>query len=159
VSLGGALAGGVVGTIVLTSGLRLTQALGFTRMDIPLLLGTVFSEDRRKATVIGYAVHFSNGLVFSLGYAAIFFAVGRAGWVFGALLGVVHAAFAGGALVNVLLPAVHPRMGTPWTDAEDTPVLEPPGFMLMNYGRHTVIGTVLAHVAYGAIVGGFTAGL
>ncbi len=158
-SLGGALAGGVVGTIVLTSGLRLTQALGFTRMDIPLLLGTVFSEDRRKATVIGYAVHFSNGLVFSLGYAAIFFAVGRAGWVFGALLGVVHAAFAGGALVNVLLPAVHPRMGTPWTDAEDTPVLEPPGFMLMNYGRHTVIGTVLAHVAYGAIVGGFTAGL
>ena len=144
---------------MLTSGLRLTQALGFTRMDIPLLLGTVFSEDRRKATVIGYAVHFSNGLVFSLGYAAIFFAVGRAGWVFGALLGVVHAAFAGGALVNVLLPAVHPRMGTPWTDAEDTPVLEPPGFMLMNYGRHTVIGTVLAHVAYGAIVGGFTAGL
>jgi hypothetical protein len=159
VSVAGALAGGLVGTIVLTSGLRLTQALGFTRMDIPLLLGTVFSEDRRKATVIGYAVHFSNGLVFSLGYAAIFFAVGRAGWVFGALLGVVHAAFAGGALVNVLLPAVHPRMGTPWSDAEETPILEPPGFMLMNYGRHTVIGTVLAHVAYGAIVGGFTAGL
>jgi hypothetical protein len=158
VSLAGALAGGVVGTVVLTSGLRFTQALGFTRMDIPLLLGTVFSEDRRKATVIGYAVHFSNGLIFSLGYAAVFFAVGRAGWVFGALLGVVHAAFAGGALVDVLLPAVHPRMGTPWSDAEETPVLEPPGFMLVNYGRHTVIGTLLAHVAYGAIVGGFTAG-
>jgi hypothetical protein len=158
-SIAGALAGGLVGTVVLTSSLRLSQALGFTRMDIPLLLGTVFSEDRRKATLIGYAVHFSNGLVFSLGYAAIFFAVGRAGWLFGAALGAVHAAFAGGALVNVLLPAVHPRMGTPWTDAEETPVLEPPGFMLVNYGRHTVVATFVAHVAYGAIVGGFAAGL
>jgi hypothetical protein len=158
-SLAGALAGGLVGTVVLTSSLRLTQALGFTRMDIPLLLGTVFSEDRRKATLIGYAVHFANGLIFSLGYAAIFFAVDQAGWLFGALLGVVHAVFAGGALVNVLLPAVHPRMGTPWSDAEETPVLEPPGLMLVNYGRHTVIATLLAHVAYGAIVGGFAAGL
>lgn len=158
-SLAGALAGGLVGTVVLTSSLRLTQALGLTRMDIPLLLGTVFSEDRRKATLIGYAVHFSNGVLFSLGYAAIFFAVDQAGWLFGGALGVVHAAFAGGALVNVLLPAVHPRMGTPWTDAEETPVLEPPGFMLVNYGRHTVIATFLAHVAYGAIVGGFAAGL
>jgi hypothetical protein len=158
-SLAGALAGGLVGTVVLTSSLRLAQALGFTRMDIPLLLGTVFSEDRRRATLIGYAVHFANGLIFSLGYAAIFFAVGQAGWLFGALLGVVHAAFAGGALVNVLLPAVHPRMGTLWTDAEKTPVLEPPGLMLVNYGRHTVVVTLLAHVAYGAIVGGFAAGL
>ena len=158
-SLAGAIAGGFVGTIVLTSSLRLMQALGLTRMDIPLLLGTAFSQDRRKATIIGYAVHFANGIVFALGYAAIFFAVGHAGWIFGGLLGIVHAAFAGGALVNVLLPAVHPRMGTPWTDAQKTPLLEPPGFMLVNYGRHTVIGTLLAHVAYGAIVGGFTAGL
>jgi hypothetical protein len=158
-SLAGALAGGLVGTVVLTSSLRLSQALGFTRMDIPLLLGTVFSEDRRKATLIGYAAHFSNGLIFSVGYALIFLAVGSAGWLLGAALGVVHAAFAGGALVNVLLPAVHPRMGTPWTDAEETPVLEPPGFMLVNYGRHTVIATFVAHVAYGAIVGGFAAGL
>ena len=65
----------------------------------------------------------------------------------------------GGALMTVLLPAVHPRMGTPWSDAEETPLLEAPGFLLMNYGRRTVVWTVLAHVAYGAIVGGFTAGL
>ena len=158
-SLAGAIVGGVVGTFVLTSSLRLMQVLGITRMDIPLLLGTVFSEDRRRATAIGYAVHFANGVIVSLGYAAVFFAVDQAGWLFGALLGIVHAAFAGGTLVNILLPAVHPRMGTPWTDAEETPVLEPPGFMLMNYGRHTAIGTLLAHVAYGAIVGGFAAGL
>jgi hypothetical protein len=158
VTLWGALAGGFVGTIVLTSGLRLAQELGWTRMDIPLLLGTVFTDDRDRATVIGVAVHFLNGLVFALGYYAIFRAVDQAGWAFGAALGVVHAALAGGLLVTLLLPAVHPRMGTPWSDAEETPLLEAPGFMLMNYGRRTALWTLLGHVAYGAIVGGFAAG-
>ncbi len=154
----GALAGGFVGTVVLTSSLRLSQELGLTRMDIPLLLGTIFSTDRRRANLVGYALHFTNGLAFSLVYAFVFFAVDQAGWLFGAALGLVHAVFAGGALVNVLLPAVHPRMGTPWSDARATPILEPPGFMLRNYGRHTAIATVVAHIAYGGIVGGFAAG-
>jgi hypothetical protein len=154
----GALAGGLVGTIVLSTLMRLAQELGLTRMDIPLLLGTVFTADRARASVIGYAVHFANGLLFSLLYAAIFFAVGRAGWLFGAGLGLVHAAFAGGAFLNTLLPSIHPRMGTPWTDAEETPLLEYPGFMLLNYGRHTAIVTFVLHLAYGAIVGGFAAG-
>ena len=157
-TLWGALAGGFVGTIVLTSGLRLAQELGWTRMDIPLLLGTVFTDDRDRATVIGVAVHFLNGLLFALGYYAIFSAVDQAGWLFGAALGVVHAALAGGVLVTLLLPAVHPRMGTPWSDAEETPLLEPPGFLLVNYGRRTAVWTLIGHVAFGAIVGGFAAG-
>lgn len=158
-SLAGALAGGFVGTLVLTTTLRLAQVAGLTRMDIPLLLGTAFSEDIRRAQAIGYAAHFFNGFLFSVGYWLIFEAVGEAGWLFGAILGVVHAAFAGGALVNVLLPVVHPRMGTPWSDASETPLLEPPGFMLSNYGRHTALVTVVGHIAYGSIVGGFAAGL
>ena len=158
-TLWGALAGGVVGTILLTSGLRVAQELGWTRMDIPLLLGTVFTDDRDRATVIGVAVHFLNGLLFALGYYAIFSAVDQAGWVFGAALGVVHAALAGGLLVTLVLPAVHPRMGTPWSDSEETPLLEPPGFLLVNYGRRTALLTLLGHVAYGAIVGGFAARL
>jgi hypothetical protein len=158
-SLAGALAGGFVGTVVLTTGLRLAQELGLTRMDIPLLLGTMFSEDRTRANVVGYAFHFLNGLVFSLLYAAVFFAVDEAGWLFGAALGIVHAAFAGGALVNILLPLVHPRMGTRWSDAKESPILEPPGFMLRNYGRHSALAAIVAHMAYGAIVGGFAAGL
>ncbi len=158
-SIWGALAGGAVGTVVLTSSLRIAQAAGWTRMDLPLLLGTIFTDNRGRASVVGYVTHFVNGLLFSLVYYAIFSAVGHAGWGFGAALGVVHAAFSGGTLVNVLLPVVHPRMGTPWSDAEETPILEPPGFLLVNYGRRTVIATLLAHVAYGAIVGGFTAHL
>jgi hypothetical protein len=159
VTLWGALAGGAVGTILLTSGLRMAQELGWTRMDIPLLLGTVFTDRRGPASVIGYVVHFVNGLLFALAYYAVFRAVGHAGWLFGAALGLVHASLAGGALLTVLLPAVHPRMGSPWSDAEETPLLEAPGFLLMNYGRRTLVWTLVGHVIYGAIVGGFAAHL
>ena len=159
VSLWGALVGGAVGTIVLTSGLRVAQELGVTRMDIPLLLGTIFTDRRDRASVIGYVIHFFNGLLFALAYYGVFRAVGHAGWLFGAALGIVHAALAGGALLTVLLPAVHPRMGTPWTDAEETPLLEAPGFLLANYGRRTVIWTLFGHMVFGAIVGGFAAQL
>jgi hypothetical protein len=155
----GALAGGFVGTIALTTGLRVAQETGRTRMDLPLLLGTAFSANRSRAMVVGYLLHFANGLVFSLGYAAIFLAVDHTGPLLGAGLGLAHGLFAGGPLVNVLLPAVHPRMGTPWTDAEETPLLEPPGFLLANYGRHTAVVTLALHVVYGLIVGWFAAGL
>jgi len=159
VTLWGALVGGVVGTIVLTSGLRVAQELGVTRMDIPLLLGTIFTDRRDRASVIGYVIHFFNRLLFALAYYGVFRAVGHAGWLFGAALGLVHAALAGGLLLTVLLPAVHPRMGTPWTDAEETPLLEAPGFLLANYGRRTVIWTLFGHIVFGAIVGGFAAQL
>jgi hypothetical protein len=153
----GALAGGAVGAVVLASGLRVAQELGWTRMDIPLLLGTIFTEDRRRANALGYLLHFVNGLTFALLYAAVFEALGRAGWLLGLALGAVHAAFVGGGLANVLLPAVHPRMGTPWSDAEETPLLEAPGFMLANYGPNTAAVTFLLHLAYGTIVGAFAA--
>ena len=154
----GSLAGGLVGTVILTSALRVSQEVGWTRMDLPLLLGTIFTDDRSRASVIGYAVHFLNGLLFSLAYAGIFAAVGRAGWDLGLALGAVHALLAGGGLVTVVLPAVHPRMGTHWTDAEESPLLEAPGFMMHNYGRATASVTFFVHLAYGAIVGAFAAG-
>jgi hypothetical protein len=159
VTVWGALAGGVVGTVLLTSGLRAAQELGLTRMDLPLLLGTIFTDHRSRASTIGYVVHFANGLLFALAYYGIFAAVGRAGWIFGAGLGLAHGIFAGGALVTILLPAVHPRMGTPWSDAEETPLLEAPGFLMANYGQRTALWSLLMHVVYGSIVGGFAAHL
>jgi hypothetical protein len=55
--------------------------------------------------------------------------------------------------VIVILPAVHPRMGTGFDAAGSSPLLEPPGFMLVNYGRRTLLAMLAAHVAYGAIIG------
>lgn len=155
-SVPAALVGGFTGTLVLTSALAAASQLRLTRMDIPFLLGTACTDDRTRARVIGYGLHFVFGLLFALAYEAAFTALGRGGWALGMLFGFVHALFAGTALVNVLLPAVHPRMGTPVSAASSTPLLEPPGFMLLNYGRATPVVTVLAHLAYGAIVGWFS---
>jgi hypothetical protein len=152
----GALIGGLAGTLVLTTMLATASHLRLTRMDIPFLLGTAWTDDRSRARVVGYALHFVAGLVFSLVYYAAFLALGRAGWTLGTLFGLVHALFAGTTLVNVLLPAVHPRMGTSITAANSSPLLEPPGFMLVNYGRATPLVTIVAHLAYGAVVGVFT---
>jgi hypothetical protein len=152
-----ALVGGFVGTLVLTTALTGASELKLTRMDIPFLLGTALSEHRDPARVIGYALHFVFGLLFALAYALAFAVIGHAGWLPGMLLGIVHALFAGTVLVNVLLPLVHPRIGNPFTAADSTPLLEAPGFMLLNYGRATPVMTILAHMAYGAIVGTFIA--
>jgi hypothetical protein len=151
----GALVGGLVGTLVLTTMLRAASELGLTRMDIPFLLGTAVTGDRVRAKAIGYALHFAFGLIFAFAYYAVFAVIDESGFLLGALFGVVHALFAGSALVNILLPVVHPRMGTGFTAAGSAPLLEPPGFLLLNYGRQTPLATILAHVAYGAIVGGF----
>jgi hypothetical protein len=154
-SVWAALAGGFVGTLVLTTTIAAVSYLRLTRMDIPFLLGTAFTQDRSRARAIGYALHLAAGLVFALVYYAVFAALGRAGWRLGLVFGLVHALFAGGALVNALLPAVHPRMGTPDSAANSGPLLESPGFMLLNYGRATPAVSILAHLAYGAIVGWF----
>ena len=154
-SVWAALVGGFAGTLVLTTTLAAVSHLRLTRMDIPFLLGTAFTQDRARARVVGYALHFLAGLVFALLYYAVFAALGRAGWRLGMLCGLVHALFAGTALVNVLLPADHPRMGTPDTAANSSPLLESPGFMLLNYGRGTPAVSIVAHLAYGAIVGFF----
>jgi hypothetical protein len=152
----GALVGGLVGTLVLTTILRAATELGLTRIDLPFLLGTAVTDDRVRAKALGYALHFVFGILFALVYWAIFTVVGEAGLALGALLGLVHGLFAASALVNVLLPVVHPRMGSGFDAAGSAPLLEPPGFLLLNYGRQTPLVTLAGHVVYGAIVGGFS---
>jgi hypothetical protein len=151
----GAIVGGLAGTLVLTTVLRAASELGLTRMDLPFLLGTAVTDDRIRAKAFGYAMHFGFGLLFALAYYTIFVVIDESGFLLGGLFGLVHALFAGSALVNVLLPVVHRRMGTGFSAAGSAPLLEPPGFLLLNYGRQTPLATVIAHIAYGAIVGGF----
>lgn len=151
----GALAGGFAGTLVLTTVLRAASELRLTRIDLPFLLGTLFTAHRPRAKALGYLLHFGFGLLFASGYYLIFLALGRAGWLLGAGLGLLHGLFAGTALVNVLLPVVHPRMGTPLSSVDSKALLEPPGFLMLNYGHQTPLVSMVAHLAYGALVGGF----
>ncbi|MGH7732672.1 MAG: hypothetical protein ACREOE_02955, partial [Gemmatimonadales bacterium] len=90
-SVWGALAGGFAGTAILTTLLRVANEAGLTRMDLPFLLGSVFCEDRRKASLLGYGINVAIGVGLSLGFGFVFAAVGNSRWWFGALLGVAHA--------------------------------------------------------------------
>lgn len=156
-SVWGAAAGGFVRTLALTTVLRAAGECGLTRMDLPFLLGTAVTTHRSRAKAVGYLVHFLSGELFAFTYYAVFLALGRAGWGLGALFGLGHGLFSVTALVNVVLPVVHPRMGSTLTSAPRVALLEPPGFLMRNYGPATAVVTVLVHVGYGALVGGFAA--
>jgi hypothetical protein len=150
---GSVLVAGAVATTVLTTVVRAGSELGLTRMDLAFLLGTAFTENRTRAKAIGYACHFAIGLLIAFGYAAVFVVVGRSTWWLGAVGGAMHALFVSIVLVNVVLPVVHPRMGTPDTAANQIALIEAPGFLMLNYGRNTFLLNLIAHIAYGAIVG------
>jgi hypothetical protein len=79
-SIGGAIAGGFVGTLVLTTTLRAANELGLTRVDLPFLLGTAVTGDRARAKAIGYLMHFLAGALFALVYLAVLSAIDTSGW-------------------------------------------------------------------------------
>ena len=66
----------------------------------------------------------------------------------------MHAAF---VLVAGMpaLPGLHPRMASEARGPTVVRQLEPAGFLALNYGRRTPISVLLAHLAFGAILGGF----
>src|SRR3982751_2218840 len=100
-SVWGGLAGGFVGTLVLTTALRTANELSLTRVDLPFLLGTAVTPDRARAKAVGYLLHLVAGEVFALVYYAIFAAIDMSGWGLGALFGLLHGIVSATALVSV----------------------------------------------------------
>ncbi|HAF03055.1 MAG TPA: hypothetical protein DCG89_04575 [Spartobacteria bacterium] len=145
---------GFASTVVLTSILAGSQGIGMTRMNIPYLLGTIFTPDRDRAKFIGIFLHFLNGWIFSLIYVATFHALGRSTWWFGGLIGLVQAIFVL-AVALPALPALHPRIANEQYGPTVARQLEPPGFLGLHYGIRTPISVVVAHVIFGAILGAF----
>ncbi|NUR56739.1 MAG: hypothetical protein HOQ29_20040 [Acidobacteria bacterium] len=145
---------GFVSTIVLTTLMAGSQGMRLTRMNLPYMLGTIFTANRDRANVIGFGVHVMMGWLFSLFYIAAFHAWDRATWWLGASIGLVHAAFVLTAGMR-LLPGMHPRMASEQQGPTVMRQLEPPGFLALNYGYQTPISVVVAHLAFGAILGAF----
>jgi hypothetical protein len=141
-------------TVVLTSILAGSQGIGMTRMNIPYLLGTIFTPDRDRAKFIGIFLHFLNGWIFSLIYVAAFQVLGSSTWWFGGLIGLVQAIFVL-AVALPALPALHPRVANEQYGPTVVRQLEPPGFLGLHYGIRTPISVVIAHVVFGAILGAF----
>ena len=80
-----------VATLALTSVMAGSQGLRLTRMNLPYMLGTMFTPNRDRAKLIGFVLHLLNGWIFSLAYVAAFQSWGRATWWAGAAIGLVQA--------------------------------------------------------------------
>ncbi|MEO8283436.1 MAG: hypothetical protein ABI568_08535 [Pseudarthrobacter sp.] len=143
---------GLLATSVLTAVMIAAQMAGWTRLDLPLVLGTLLTPDPDRARVAGFFVHLAVGQAFALGYAATFALLGQATWWIGALLGLVHAAVAL-TVILPLLPGVHPRMASTRAGPASRAVLEPPGLLGLNYGIQTPAVAIVAHVVYGTVLG------
>jgi hypothetical protein len=143
---------GLLATGVLTAVMIAAQMAGWTRLDLPLVLGTLFTADPDRARIVGFFVHLAAGQAFALGYAATFALLGQATWWIGALLGLVHVAVAL-TVILPLLPGVHPRMASTRAGPASRAVLEPPGLLGLNYGIQTPAVAIVAHVVYGTVLG------
>jgi hypothetical protein len=152
--VGSVLLWGIFATGILTVVLAASQVLGWTRLSLPFLLGTLFTAHRDAAMLAGAALHGGLGCAFAFLYALVFEAWHRASWWLGGLLGLYHGLF---MLVVVLplLPHLHPRMASRYRGPSAARRIEPPGFLGRNYGWWTAPLTLLAHVAYGLLLGLF----
>jgi hypothetical protein len=143
---------GLAATAALTAILITAQLAGLTRLDLPLLLGSLVAEDPDHARAVGFVLHVGIGQVFALLYAAGFAILGVASWWLGALFGLLHVGIALTALVP-LLAGLSPRIASQRAGLESRTVLEPPGPLGLNYGYQTPLVAVVAHIAYGGVLG------
>ena len=145
---------GFVATLTLSTALATTQGLGLTRMNVPYMIGMFFTSDRDRAKLYGFVWHVLNGWVFSLLYVLMFESLHEANWWLGASIGIGHALL----ILTVgmsLLPGLHPRMASERQGPSATRMLEPPGFLALNYGFQTPVSVTLAHILFGVILGTF----
>ena len=145
---------GLIATVAMTSILEGSRGLGFSRMSLPFLVGSLFVGSRRWALILGFTLYTIGGWLFAFLYYLLFASVGIYTWWFGALAGLLHGIF---LLVSALplLPFVHPRMASEYHGATSRRRLEPPGFLSRNYGPGTPLTTLLGQTVYGATLGGF----
>jgi hypothetical protein len=71
---------GLVATTGLTTAMILAQLGRWTRLDLPLLLGSATTEDPDRARVAGFVLHLAIGQAFAWFYAPGFARLGQSAW-------------------------------------------------------------------------------
>lgn len=145
---------GFVATLALVVTESIAQGLGLTRLNLPLILGAAFTPDRDRARAMGIGLHILMGWAFSFFYVIAMNMLGGPNWYRGTLIGLCHALF-----ICVIgwqaLPGIHPRMASETHGPTSARMLEPPGFMGLNYGVSTPVAVFVTHAIFGAILGVF----
>ena len=145
---------GFIASLALVVSESIAQGLGLTRLNLPLILGSAFTPDRDRARALGIALHIVMGWLFSLFYVIAMNFLGGSNWYRGALIGLCHA-----LVICIIgwqtLPGIHPRMASETHGPTSTRMLEPPGFMGLNYGITTPLAVFITHAIFGAVLGAF----
>jgi hypothetical protein len=148
---------GIIATLAMNAVMFSSQSFGWSRLNLPLLLGTFFTDDRNAANTLGFLLYLIIGWLIAFFYFLLFDLIGHPAWWMGAVVGFVH----GVLVLTALLPMlayIHPRVASEYDGPGLLKRLEPPGFLALHYGRGTPVFTLLAHVVYGTLLGvGFLA--
>lgn len=138
-----AILGGWVGMLLLSALLYLAPALGFPLIDIPRLIGGIFSTNADIALWLGFALFFLTGvLLFSPALAYFWMDLpGRNVGFLGAILkGLVWS-----LILWVVLGLLLPVIGF----LNRLPGMENPGLFALNLGIMAALWLLLCHLAFG----------
>ena len=145
---------GFIASLALVTTETIAQGLGFTRLNLPHILGSAFTPDRDRARALGIGMHIVLGWFFSLIYVVAMWFLGGPTWYHGVFVGLAHA-----TVICVIgwqaLPGIHPRMASETHGPTATRMLEPPGFLGLNYGVSTPAAVFVTHAIFGAVLGAF----
>ena len=140
---GKAFIAGVIGGAVMSILLALARAMGMPA-NLEVMQGTMLGlEPGATAWIVGFIMHLMISGLIALVYAAGFeYVTHRAGWLVGVAFSIVHVLI--GGIVMGMVPAMHPLI------PEQMPA---PGYFMAGMGMMGVIGFIMEHMIYGAIVG------
>lgn len=136
------LIAGLIGALAMSLAMFLMRSLGF-RINLEALLGSIFESNNNLTTwTLGFLIHLGFGAFVGVLYGLAFEAVGRAGPLVGAGLGLANGLAAGMLMTSI--PAMNPFGGIAGAEA--------PGAFLTNVA-HGPLLFLAAHVVYGLTVG------
>lgn len=141
-----AIGAGIVGGLVMTAMMTLARTMGMIDANMTNYQGCVLTRrsEGARTTIAGLSMHLMFSALIAIVYAWAFAALwGRAGWLSGLAIAVVHWLVAG-----LALPAMD-RMNH--CVGEGT--IRGFGPYGRNYGAMMVVGFMMGHLLYGAIVG------
>lgn len=136
---GRALLAGVVAWVVFTLLLEMAPAMGLPKMNVPVMLGDMFGMN---SLVVGWMMHFVIGVGLIILYAYVFAdLLSGPAWLRGLQFAVLP--------WLVMMVMLAPMLGV----LDPMMSKMPPGFFLIHMGVMAPIGSLMAHLVYGAVGG------
>ncbi len=146
-TVGSAVGAGILATLVMTAVMYMGKFMMPKQMpmDILYMLGSMMTRDRNMSYGMGSMMHAGFGIAFGLAHIALFvaFDIDDNLVLWGILFGAVHWAIMG--MMMGMIGLMHPRV--------QEGSLMAPGLFIKNFPPMNVMGFLMVHLIYGALVG------